>query len=62
MEVQHNIVACKNLYLKGWDNDILSSDTDGNTILDDDEDKLNSKNDDDDIEVSMNSRTKVGRF
>jgi hypothetical protein len=35
---------------------------DGNTILDDDEDLLTSKNDDDDIEVKVNSRTKVGRF
>jgi hypothetical protein len=35
---------------------------DGNTILDDDENKLVSKNDDNDIEVNMNSRTKVGRF
>jgi hypothetical protein len=35
---------------------------DGNTILDDDEDMLTFRNDDDDIEVSVNSRTKVGRF
>ncbi len=35
---------------------------DGNTILDDDDDKLVSKNDDNDIEINMNSRTKVGEF
>jgi hypothetical protein len=36
---------------------------DGDTILDDDdENMLTSKNDDDDIEVNVNSRTKVGRF
>lgn len=62
MEVQHNIVACKKMYLKGWDNDILSNDMDGNTILDDDDDKLVSKNDDNEIEINMNSRTKVGEF
>jgi hypothetical protein len=35
---------------------------DGDTILDDDENKLTSKNDDDDIKVSMNSRIKASRF
>jgi hypothetical protein len=35
---------------------------DGDTILDDDKNKLTSKNDDDDIKVSMNSSTKASRF